>query len=306
MRLRNEGLNEARRGERHVHLEDASMRYASRYRLDTRRLPCHHARQQPNAIMDFIELEVKLNWRAIMRSIKLRRRRWITKLVALRPKLAIAIAGCALSILAAVVGGLLKSRIETAATALRNERASTSTEISQRDRLFDSARLYNAEWQQTRLQFHTLAGTRGWVFSPAVESIQNQLADALSYGYYAANGTEPPAGLASKFDEWATSVAQEEARISAPPKADPTSPSPQDQAAVVSAVAGVTSALSDDVVQYWNNRAEMVKKEERLRVQIDASDVSVRRLDSVVLALQIIGLIVVLLKDLVPTTGLHN
>jgi hypothetical protein len=215
-----------------------------------------------------------------------------------RKKLVIAIIGCAVAIGSAVVGGFVKARIEDKGLALRRDLAAVNAEIARRDHFSDIAAGYDAKWQQTRLMFHVLAGTRGWVFPPALESLENGLADSLMYGYMAAHGKEPASPLSAQYDSWAHLVTKEEERIAMPSGPHRAAETATTAAALAEVVGGVNSERPEQIRLYWSNRTAMLARQDKLGAEIQSSDLTLRRIGSVVVSLQILGLMIVLTKDL--------
>jgi hypothetical protein len=218
-----------------------------------------------------------------------------------RLKIGIAVLGCVISIGSTIVASIVRWRAEESATADRNALASSSAELLRRDRMFDMGHSYEGMWQQTRLQLLTFAGVWRSVFPPAVESIENQLADALCWGYASVHGKLPSGEVYADFSSWAHIVAAEEARVARLAGSHDKDELPLDRDVVGNAVTHVTAQLSNDVAEYWSNRATFLTAQEGLRTRIRSSEAKLRRIDSLVLALQILGLMVVLMKDLVPS-----
>jgi hypothetical protein len=216
-------------------------------------------------------------------------------------RIAIAFLGCALAVLSAVLGGVRKARLEGHLQTTRAELAALSAEISRRDRLFDIANASRGAWEQSRIALRVLYATTQQIYGPAVESVENMIADTLAWGSEAASGNPLSSKESGDVDKAARLIAADEARRAKQVKKSPIEgqrlPSEAELAAAVSLV---TSLRQKHIRDFWDNREAVGKQQEELRAQASRLEASVRRVESMVVSLQIAGLLIVLLKDFVP------
>lgn len=215
-------------------------------------------------------------------------------------KLAIASVGCALAVTAALVGGLQRSRVESKLQIARTDLASLSGEIARRDRLFDIANTSRGAWEQSRIALRILSAVSQQIYGPAVESIENLIVDTLNWGSEAASGSPLSGEDYAEVQKVARLIATDEARRSEKIQSPTEAERPPNERELEKAVSFVSSERRRQIDDYWKNRRKMLNQQGELSSTAAGLERSIRSIEGLVLALQIAGLLIVLLKDLVP------
>ncbi|MCP5304956.1 MAG: hypothetical protein H6953_05890 [Chromatiaceae bacterium] len=215
-------------------------------------------------------------------------------------KLAIAIVGCTLAVISAIVGGVQRVEVDAQLQTVRAQLASNVAEVSRRDRQFDVANASRLAWEQSRIALRVLCASSGQLYGPAIESIESQIYDTLSWGNEAAYGKPLTTRAMANLDKAARIIASDEARRSRQIKAPAQADTPPNESELGEAVSLVQSIRQEQLDSFWNSRQKLVDQQAEMRKSETVLDGSLRRIDSIVLSLQIAGLLIVLLKDFVP------
>jgi hypothetical protein len=133
-----------------------------------------------------------------------------------------------------------------------------------------------------------------------VESVENLIADTLAWGSEAASGNPLSPKESADIGKAARLIAADEARRSEQVKSLTESEEPPNEPELAAAVSLVTSLRQKHIHDFWASRQTVGKRQEELRARASNLEASVRRIESIVVSLQIAGLLIVLLKDFVP------
>lgn len=213
-------------------------------------------------------------------------------------KLAIASVGCAVAIGASVVGGFWRSAVDGRLRDARGQSGTLSSEIARRDRLFDIANSSRIDWEQTRVALRLIYATTNQIYTPGVETLENLIINTLTWGEEAAYGRPPTNEQATDVEDAARLIAHDEAERSNP--ANGPNYIPRDEEKLAKAVSLVTALRHSHIREYWKFRQAETMRQQQVQETMTELERSVRRIDRAVVALQIAGLIIVLLKDFVP------
>src|SRR5262245_45970826 len=209
-------------------------------------------------------------------------------------KLAVTILGCVISVASTVVTAIQKRALEADVAEHRGQLLMTDAEMQRRDRLFDVARELELSFRQARIALYTAAGVKKTVMEPVLASMRKLIADALYWGYEAAWGQPPPKD-GPPFQEWAELLVQNEERVAF----GRTIPPQEEQTRLTDATNQVSNTVQAQIYEYMSSRNKLIERRRAIRTQIDEDEARVRAAETIGLTLTLIGILVVLLKDLV-------
>jgi len=204
-------------------------------------------------------------------------------------EVAIAILGACIALCAAVVNGIAGRRIAAEIEKLSKMSAALTSDLQRMDRFFDLANRAREYSDQLLIFFHTLVDSNSFVFKPLLVSVENSLYDTLNYNHSAATGAFPDDNAHQQYNLWARSIVQTEKALALG------DPKKRENA---SAVSEFKAAREKHIADYWEKRSQILSQQEELKSGSDQLRGRRERINNLALSLQILGLMVVLAKDL--------
>jgi hypothetical protein len=210
-------------------------------------------------------------------------------------EIVIAIVGACIAVGAAVINGISARRIAVEKESLSSASAALSVELERTDRFFDLATQSRARADLSIIFLHIHAEAKGWIRKTVENSIQSTLCDALVFGHRAATGTDPNDDATREYERRAHSIVELERAIALGVLKTPDNIA---KAANADAWPAFKALREKQITGYWKKRSQTLQEQEKLKTKSTRLDTRREFISNLAVSLQILGLMVVLAKDL--------
>jgi hypothetical protein len=210
-------------------------------------------------------------------------------------EVAIALIGACIAVGAAVVSGIAGRQIAGKIEGLSSTSAALTTELQRRDRFFDLANRAREHADHSVVFFHLLTEDKSWIVAAVEKTIEHTLLDALAYGHNAATDAHPDPGAEAQFRRQVDSVLELERGM-----AGGLLKTTEDvvQAGVAHAWGELEGTRETQIAGYWSRREEILRQQAEAKASSTELASQRERISNAAVGLQVLGLMVVLTKDL--------
>lgn len=210
-------------------------------------------------------------------------------------EIVIAIVGACIAVGSAVASGIAGRRIAAEIERVSSTSAALNVELQRRDRFFDLANRSREHADHSLVFLHLLTESKSWIFAAIEGSIQNALYDALAFGHSAVTSADPDAGATREYKRLAHSIVELERAIALGVLRTRDDIA---KAANAHAWAEFKAARKKQVTDYWQGRHQILLEQGELKTNSTRLGSRRERISNLALGLQILGLMVILAKDL--------
>jgi hypothetical protein len=175
-----------------------------------------------------------------------------------------------------------------------------TTELQRRDRFFDLANRAREHADHSVVFFHLVTEGKSWVLAGVEKTIEHTLFDALVFGHSAATDTDPDAGARAQYRRQVDSVLKLERGMALGLY---TTTDDIVQAGLAHAWGYFGETREKQIADYWGRRAEILRQQADAKASSTELASQRERISNMAVGLQILGLVVVLTKDLFEVSG---